>query len=85
MRIFSIVGVLITTVIIGLMAAMYFKTVTSPVTSIPEAASPYGTAGGSPNPSNVIDAAREITSMDRERQQDIQNMLNRIEGANTTP
>ena len=85
MRIFSIVGVLITTVIIGLMAAMYFKTATSPVTSIPEAPAPYETAGSSPNPANVIDTAREIASMDLERQQDMQNMLNRMGGANTTP
>ena len=85
LKIFAIAGTLITVVIIGLMAAMYFKTATAPVTGIPETQTPYGTIGGSSNPANVIDTAREIASMDRERQRDMQNMMNRIGGLDTTP
>jgi len=85
LRIFSIMGILITVAIIGVMMAAYFKTITSPVTSMPEVNTPYGTVGGPSNQVNLVDTAREIASMDRERQQDMQNMLNRIEGANTTP
>ena len=85
MRVFLIVGTLITVVIIGLMAAMYFNAATAPVTAIPETQTPYGTLGGSSNPANVIDTTRRIASMDRERQHDMQNMLDRIGGANTSP
>ena len=85
MRVFAIAGTLITVAIIGFTAAMYFKAVSAPVTSIPETQTPYGAVGGSSNQTNVIDTAREIASMDRERQRDMQDMLDRIGGANTTP
>ena len=85
MRVFAIVGALITVVIIGFMAATYFRTATAPVTAIPETQTPYGTIGGSSNQTNAVDTARGIASMDRERQRDMQNMLDRIGGADTTP
>ena len=85
LRVFAIVGTLITVAIIGFMAAMYIKAATAPVTSIPETQTPYGTVGGASNPSNVIDTARGIASIDRLRQQDMQNMINRIGGSDTTP
>ena len=85
MKIFGIVGTLMAVAIIGFMAALYFNTVTSPVTSAPAVITPYGTVGGSSSTSNVIDTARGLVSMDRERQHEMQNMLNRIGGANITP
>ena len=85
MRVFAVVGTLITVVIIGFMAVMYLNAATAPVTAIPETKTPYGTVGGSSNPANVIDTTRKIASMDHARQQDMKNMLDKIGGANTSP
>ena len=85
MKIFAIAGTLITVVIIGFLAATYFQTISTPVTSIPETQTPYGITGSPSSQTNVIDTAREIASMDRERQREMQNIIDRIEGANTTP
>ena len=78
MRVLAIAGTLITVVIIGFMTVMYLNAATAPVTSIPEVQTPYGTVGGASNPANVIDTARGIASMDRVRQQEMQNMMDRI-------
>jgi hypothetical protein len=85
LRIFAIVGTLITVVIIAVMAVMYLNAATAPMTNVPEVKTPYGTVGGQSNPANVIDTARGIASMDRERQQDMQNIMNRIDGAGASP
>ncbi|MDR3279228.1 MAG: hypothetical protein LBT23_01840 [Synergistaceae bacterium] len=77
MRIFTIIGTLITVVIIGFMAAMYLNTATAPVTNVPRVETPYGTIGQDA-PGNAIDTARSIVSVDRNRQQDMQNRLDRL-------
>ena len=85
LRVFAIAGTLITVVIIGFMVVMYLNAATAPVTGIPEAQTPYGTVGGSSNPTNVVDTTRSIASMDHARQQDMENMLDKIGGANAAP
>jgi hypothetical protein len=85
LRSITIIGTLITVAIIGIMAAMYLNAATAPVTNMPEVQTPYGTVGGSNNPANAIDTARGIASMDKARQQDMQDMLNKIDGVNTNP
>jgi hypothetical protein len=83
LRILGIVGALITVVIIGFAAVIYLNAATAPVTGIPEVNTPYGSIGGASNPGNVIDTAREIASFDKNRTQDMQNILDRMDGKTT--
>jgi len=85
LKVFAIVGILITVVIIGFMAAMYLNSAVAPVTVVPEVETPYGTVGGGSNPANAIDLARGIASMDRERQQEMQKIVDNLGGANANP
>jgi len=83
LRTFAIVGTLITVVIIGILTVIYLTAATAPMANMPEVRTPYGNIGGTANPGNVIDTTREIASMDKNRTQEMQNMLNKIDGAET--
>ena len=85
MRIFSIVGLLLTVVIVGIMAAVFFKSATAPITTIPEIQTSTGTVGGATNPASVIDTARGIASKDQDRQREMQSIIGNLEGAGGTP
>jgi hypothetical protein len=85
LRVFTIAGTLITVVIIALLAVMYLNAATAPVTDIPRVETPYGAVGGTENPGNIIDTARGIASMDKNRTQDLQNMMDGTSGAGTNP
>jgi hypothetical protein len=77
LKVIAIVGTLITVVIIGFAAAMYLNAATAPVIT----ALPAGEGGGSADPQNAIDAARSIVSMDKDRQRDMQDIMDKIDGA----
>jgi hypothetical protein len=85
LRVFTIAGTLVTVVIIAILAVMYLNAATAPATNIPRVETPYGAVGGAENQGSVIDAAREIASMDKNRTQDLQNMLDGTSGAGTNP
>jgi hypothetical protein len=76
LKVIAIIGTLITVVIIGFAAAMYLNAATAPVVNLPSATD----GGGSPNPQNAIDAARSIVSMDKNRQRDMQDIMDKIDG-----
>ena len=85
MRVFAIVGILITVVIVGFVAAKYLNAVTAPTTAVPDVQTPYGVVGGTLNPTNVIDTTLGIASMDHERQREMLNMMDNIGGVNSAP
>lgn len=73
LRIFSIIGLLVSVCIVGWFAATYFQAATSPM-SIP-AAVENGTGGsGTINAASPIEAARFLTSQDMERQKQIEEL-----------
>jgi hypothetical protein len=78
LRIFAIVGTLVTVLIIGFMAAMYLRASTAPMTSVPRVETPYGSVGGETNPMNAVETARNLVSIDKARQNDMQNQMNRM-------
>jgi hypothetical protein len=79
LRIFAIVGTLVTVLIIGFMAAMYFRASTAPISSVPSVETPYGNIGGETNQMNAVDTARNIVSIDNARQNDLQNQMDRMD------
>ena len=79
MKAITIIGTLITVVIIGFAAAMYLNAATAPVIEVPSMGSPDGSA----NPQNAVDAARSIVSMDKERQRGMQDIMDKIDGVGT--
>jgi hypothetical protein len=79
LKVFAIIGTLITVVIIGFAAAMYLNEATAPVVNMPRAAD----GDSSANPQNAVDAARSIVSMDKKRQMDMQDIMDKIDGAGT--
>ena len=56
LKVVTIIGTLITVVIIGLAAAMYFNAATAPVITLPSAISTDAHA----SPQNAVDAARSV-------------------------
>jgi hypothetical protein len=77
LKVITIIGTLITVIVIGFAAAVYLNAATAPVTiALPEG----GAAGSSANPQNAIGAARSIVSMDKSRQQDMQNIMDKMDG-----
>jgi hypothetical protein len=85
LRVFALAGTLITAAIIAVLAVMYLNAATAPATNMPRVETPYGTVGGTENPGNIIDTARGIASMDKNRTQEMQNMLDGTSGAGTGP
>jgi hypothetical protein len=81
MKIIMIIGTLITVVIIAFATVMYLNAATAPITNMPQIDTPYGNVGGAANPQNAIDLARSVVSMDKNRQQDMQNIMDQIDGA----
>jgi hypothetical protein len=77
----TIIGTLITVIVIGYVAVTYLNAATAPVINVPSVNAPYG--DGSENPQNAIDAARSIVSMDKDRQRDMQNIMDKIDGVGT--
>ena len=77
MKAITIIGTLITVVVIGFVAAMYLNAATVPVINAPSVRD----AGGSANPQNAVDLARDIVSMDKDRQREMQNIMDKIDGA----
>jgi hypothetical protein len=73
----TIIGTLITLAIIGFVAAMYLNAATAPVITLPSA------GDGPANPQNAVDAARSVVSMDKDRQRDMQDIMNKIDGVGT--
>jgi hypothetical protein len=72
----TIIGTLITVVVIGFVAAMYLNAATAPAVK-----PSVRDAGGSANPQNAVDLARDIVSMDKDRQREMQNIMDKIDGA----
>ena len=83
MKVIVIIGTLITVILIGLAAAMYLNAATAPVITVPSVVTPYGETAGPENPQNAIDAARSVVSMDKERQRDMQDIMDKIDGVGT--
>ncbi|MDR1509593.1 MAG: hypothetical protein LBS53_08145 [Synergistaceae bacterium] len=81
MRIFAIIGTIVTVLIIGFMAAMYISASTAPMTVVPSVETPYGSAGGETNQMNAVDTARSLVSLDKARQRDMQNQMDRMDHA----
>ncbi|MDR1578792.1 MAG: hypothetical protein LBS35_00410 [Synergistaceae bacterium] len=79
MKAITIIGTLVTVVIISFAAVMYLNAATAPVINMP----PAGDSGGSANPRNAVDAARSVVSMDKDRQRDMQDILDKMVGAGT--
>jgi hypothetical protein len=79
LRIFAIVGTLVTVSIIAFTAAMYLRATTAPMTGVPQVETPYGSAGGETNPMNAVDAARNLVSLDKARQDDMRNQMDRMD------
>ena len=79
MRVFAILGTLVTVLIIGFMAAMYLRASTVPLTGVPQVETPYGSVGGATNPMNAVDTARKLVSLDNARQNDMQNQMDRMD------
>lgn len=79
MRLFSLLGLLITVVIIGWMGAMFMGSMTRGglATSAPQTGVVSPSAAESPQPRNIpIDKARELVKQDKERQKKMQEALN---------
>ncbi|MDR1965159.1 MAG: hypothetical protein LBQ36_00495 [Synergistaceae bacterium] len=91
MRVFAIVGLLVTVAIIGFLAAAFLSQATRPMTAIPADVLPAGKSadsdigGASPRQGNAIDAARAVASVDRARQQEAQELMNRMDGITGNP
>jgi hypothetical protein len=79
----TIIGTLITVLVIGFAAAMYLRAATAPVTNAPSMSVPYEDGGGSVNRQNAVGAARSVASMDKDRQRDIRDIMDKIDGAGT--
>jgi hypothetical protein len=75
----TIIGTLITVLIIGFAAVMYLNAATAPVVNMPSQVE----GGGSADPQNAIDAARSIVSADKDRQRGMQDIMNKIDGVGT--
>jgi hypothetical protein len=70
MRIFSIVGLLISLLIVGWLSASYLATVTGTGSQ-----APGGDANGISVTVSPVDRAREIVSIDQERQKQMEEFL----------
>jgi hypothetical protein len=79
MRVFSIVGLLITLVIVGWLSATYLAAVTGRggLPNDPAVSSQGGgtESSGMDVTTSPIDRARELASMDRERQRQMENFI----------
>jgi hypothetical protein len=80
LRTFTIVGLLATVAIIAVLTAVNMNAMTAPATNIPSVETPYGNIGGG-GAGSVVDTARDIASMDRERVREMQDIINRTDGA----
>ena len=81
MRIFSLLGLLLTVLIIGWLSAMFFGSMTAGsavrIEAVSPAATPRQSASDAPQVRSVpIDKARELVRQDKERQKKMQEALN---------
>jgi hypothetical protein len=58
---------------------MYLKASTAPMAGVPQAETPYGSVGGETNPMNAVDTARNLVSLDKARQSDMQDQMDRMD------
>jgi hypothetical protein len=70
MRVFSIIGLLLSLLIVGWLSASYLATATGPV-----APAPGDDSSGVSVTAGPIDRAREIVSIDQERQKQMEDFL----------
>jgi TolA-binding protein len=78
LRIFSIIGLLITVLIIGWLASTYLSVATRPI-SVPDSMdSPSG--GSETTVQSVVDRARVVVSIDNERQRQLQDQFDALNG-----
>jgi hypothetical protein len=84
-RIFALVGLLVTVAVIGFAAATYLSFITGPMTSVPDIAGPGGSGGDPAAEYNAVDRARMVVSMDRERQRVLPDQMDRLDGVTGSP
>lgn len=77
MRIFSIIGLLITVLIIGWLASTYLSVATRPV-SVPDSMDSPSGGGSGTSVQSVVDRARIVVSIDNERQRQLQDQIDGI-------
>ncbi|MDR1514543.1 MAG: hypothetical protein LBS45_02515 [Synergistaceae bacterium] len=70
MRVFSIIGLLISLLIVGWLSASYLSTVTGSGVSVSQDG-----ANGAPVTTSPIDRTRELVSKDQERQKQMEDLL----------